>query len=50
MREDGGEVTLRTAGQWKPAAGQVGVTLTIVEGGCRLVLAPGLVQVVLEPI
>ena len=47
--EGGGEVTLRTAGEWKPAAGQAGVTLTAVEGGCRLVLARGAVQVVLEP-
>lgn len=46
--EDGGAVTLRTEGQWKPAAGQPGVTLTAVEGGCRLVLAPGVVEVVLE--
>ena len=49
-QQDGGEVTLRTTGQWKPAAGQAGVTPTAAEGGCRLVLAPGVVQVVLEPI
>jgi len=47
-QEDGGTVTLQTAGQWKPAAGQAGVTLTAVESGCRLVLAPGVVEVVLE--
>jgi len=46
--QDGGEVTLRTAGQWKPAAGQAGITLTAVDGGCRVVLPPGVVQVVLE--
>ena len=48
-QKDGGKVTLRTAGRWRLASGQVGVTLTAVEGGCRLVLAPGVVQVVLEP-
>jgi len=45
---DGGEVMLRTTGQWKPAAGQVGVTLTAVKGGCRLVLSPGVVRVALQ--
>ncbi|MHC4401735.1 MAG: hypothetical protein ACYTG0_18850 [Planctomycetota bacterium] len=45
--EDGGEVTLRTAGRWKPAAGQAGVSLTPIEHGCRLVLEPGVAQVVL---
>ncbi len=49
-QKDGGEITLRTVGQWKPAAGQEGVTLTPIEGGCRVVLAPGVVQVVLEMI
>ena len=49
-RKDGGEVTLRTAGPWRTAAGQLGVTLTVIEGGCRLVLARGVVHVVLEPI
>ena len=47
-QKDGGEVTLRTAGQWRPAAGQLGVTLTPVEGGCRAMLAPGVVQGALE--
>jgi hypothetical protein len=44
----GGEVTLRTAGRWRLAAGQAGLTLTPVDGGCRLVLAPGVVQATLE--
>jgi len=45
---DGGEVTLRTAGKLKPATGQEGVTLTVVDGGYRLVLGSGVVQAVLE--
>jgi hypothetical protein len=48
VQQDGGDVTLRTEGQWKLAAGQAGVTLTAVDGGCRVQLAPGVVQVVLE--
>ena len=46
--KDGGEVTLRTSGKWKPAAAQEGVTLTAVEGGYRLVLAVGVIQAILE--
>jgi len=46
--KDGGEVTLRTSGQWEPVAVKGGVTLTPVEGGCRVVLAPGVVEVVLS--
>ncbi|MBL7223884.1 MAG: hypothetical protein ISS72_08525, partial [Candidatus Brocadiae bacterium] len=47
-RQTGGEVTLRAAGKWRPATEQAGVTLTTTEGGCRLVLAPGVVAAVLE--
>ncbi|MFQ5809512.1 MAG: hypothetical protein ACE5JM_07830, partial [Armatimonadota bacterium] len=46
--EEGGEVTLRTAGRWEPAAGQAGVTLTAVPGGYRLILAPGLARAMLR--
>ena len=46
--ENGGQVRLRTVGQWKPAAGQPGVTFTPIENGCRLVLASNAIQVVLE--
>ena len=45
---NGGEVTLRTVGQWKTVAGEVGVTLTPVESGCRVVLPPGVVEVALK--
>jgi hypothetical protein len=47
-QKDGGEVTLRTAGKWRPVEGQRGITLTPVQGGFRLVLAPGVVQVMLK--
>jgi hypothetical protein len=47
-QKDGGVVTLRAAGQWRQAAGQAGFKLTPVEGGFRLLLAPGVVQAVLE--
>jgi hypothetical protein len=47
-QKTGGEVTLRTVGQWKPAAGQGGVTVTMVEGGSRVGLAAGSIQAVLE--
>jgi hypothetical protein len=47
-QKDRGEVTLRTEGPWKPAAGQAGVTLTAVEGGYRVVFTPEVVRVVLE--
>ena len=47
-QKDVGEVTLQTARQWQPAAEQPGVTAKAVEGGCRLVLAPGVISAVLE--
>jgi hypothetical protein len=47
-QKTGGEVTLRTAGQWKPAAGQAGITVTTVEGDSRVVVPAGVVQAVLE--
>jgi hypothetical protein len=47
--KEGGEVTLRTDGQWKAASGQEGVTVTSTSDGCRLRLPSGVVQVVLEP-
>ncbi len=46
--KDGGDVTLRTAGQWKTTAGQAGVTLTPVASGYRVVLAPGVVEAALD--
>ena len=46
--KDGGEVTLRTSGQWEPVAVEGVFTLAPVEGGCRVVLAPGVVEVVLR--
>ncbi len=46
--KDGGEVTSRTEGQWKSAAGQPGVTLTEADDGYRLQLAPGVVQAMLK--
>jgi len=46
----GGQVTLRVAGRWRPAAGQTGVKATVAEGGYVLVLAPGTVQAVLEQV
>ena len=46
-QKEGGEVTLRTVDQWKPAAGQAGVTLTRAGVGCRLSLAPGVVAAIL---
>ena len=47
-QQKGGTISLRTAGQWEPPADQAGVKTTAVKGGCRLVLAPGVVAVVLE--
>jgi hypothetical protein len=46
--KEGGEVTLTSAGRWRLAAGQEGVTLRTVEGRHRLVLAPGVMQAVLD--
>jgi len=46
-QQEGGEATLKTTGLWKPAAGQTGITLTAAEGGCRVVLAPGVIVAVL---
>jgi len=47
--QDGGEVALRTVGQWKPASGQAGVTVTSSPGECRVRMPQGVVQAVLEP-
>ena len=44
---EGGDVTLKAIGEWEPAAGQTGVTLTATEGGYRLRLAPGVVRAVM---
>jgi hypothetical protein len=46
-RENGAELTLRTGGRWKLAPGQEGVTLTAIQGGCRLASAPRVTQVAL---
>lgn len=47
-RREGGEITLRTEGQWMPAAGQTGVTLKAVDSGYRVVLASGNTRAVLQ--
>jgi len=47
-RENSGEVTLQTSGQWKLAAVQEGVTLKAIDGGGRVVLAPGNIRAVLQ--
>jgi len=44
-QEEGGEVALRTKGQWRLAKPQAGVTLTAAEGGCKLVLPAGVTEV-----
>ena len=47
-QQQGGEITLRTAGQWRPAPDQTGITLAPADAGCRLLLEPGVVVAVLE--